>query len=82
MSEWYSGGAEADGDEMLACVGRLRDYAAEFGCSFHPSSRIVSRPRVSLDTSLEGMMVLQGGSHEQTQAREEGPGRRGGGSGR
>jgi hypothetical protein len=42
MSEWYSGGAEADGDEMLACVGRLRDYAAEFGCSFHPSSRIVS----------------------------------------
>ena len=26
-----------------------------------------------MGTSLEGMMVLQGDSHEQTQAREEGP---------
>jgi hypothetical protein len=46
------------------------------------NQRVLSRPRVSLDTSLEGMMVLQGGSHEQTQEREEGPGRRGGGRGR
>jgi PAS domain-containing protein len=30
---------------------------------------LVSRPRVSLDASLESMMLLQGGGHEQTQER-------------
>jgi hypothetical protein len=31
----------------------------------------VSRSRVSLDTSLGGMMLPQGGGHEQTEARPE-----------
>src|SRR5438445_12838046 len=31
---------------------------------------VVSRPRISLDTSVGGMMLLQGGGHEQTQARQ------------
>jgi len=33
---------------------------------------LVSRPRISLDTLLGGMMVLEGGSHEQTQEGQEG----------
>src|SRR5207249_257568 len=39
----------------------------------------LSRPRISLDTSLGGMMLLQGGGHEQTQARPEVRGQRRGG---
>ena len=42
--------------------------------------RDISRPRISLDTSLEGMMLLQRGGHEQTQARPEGHGRRAAGA--
>jgi hypothetical protein len=32
-------------------------------------SLVISRPRVSLDTSLGSMMLLQGGGHGQTQER-------------
>jgi hypothetical protein len=37
---------------------------------------MISRPRISVDTSLGGMMLLQGGGNEQTEARPEGHGRR------
>jgi peptide/nickel transport system substrate-binding protein len=41
----------------------------------------LSRPRISLDTSLGSMMLLQGGGHEQTQARPKAVhGRRSGGT--
>ena len=33
---------------------------------------LLSRPTVSLDTSLEGMMVLHGGGHGETQGGQEG----------
>jgi hypothetical protein len=43
--------------------------------------QVVSRPRISLDTSLGSMMLLQGGGHEQTQARPKAVhGRRSGGT--
>jgi hypothetical protein len=41
--------------------------------------RVFSRSRASLDTSLAGMMLPQGGDHEQTEARPEVSRGRGGG---
>lgn len=55
--------------------------AVDYLHSLQPNA-VLSRLRVSLDTSLGGMMVLQGGGHEQAQARQEGRGGRGGGRGR
>ena len=48
----------------------------------HPYWCVVSRPRISLDTSLGGMMLLQGGGHQQTQERAAVPRARRGGSDR
>jgi hypothetical protein len=57
-------------------LGMALSLANDSFASVTPLNRIVSRPRISLDTSLGGMMLLHGGGNEQTEARPEVHGRR------